>query len=208
VFRYLVLGLLRNGGSFHGYALMKQYRERSGLQLSTGNFYRELQRLVAEGLVRTVANPADADPRRAPYEITEAGSLAFDSWLAGPPGSGIGRYEDELSSRALFLATAEPAVARSLLEGWKDELWIRSKVHERARAAIRAGTATEPDSSFAALPLLLTRSLKHISADIQFLEELAEAYEHWLGSATPAPRKRALPMRTNVKRPRAREDAD
>lgn len=38
MFRFLVLGLLRGGGSFHGYALMKEYRERSGLQLSTGNF--------------------------------------------------------------------------------------------------------------------------------------------------------------------------
>jgi hypothetical protein len=83
MFRYLVLGLLRDGEPRHGYAVMKEYRERSGLQVNTGSFYRELQRLVAEGLVQTVANPTDADPRRAPYQITETGSACFD---VGSPG--------------------------------------------------------------------------------------------------------------------------
>lgn len=208
VFRYLVLGLLRNGGSFHGYALMKEYRDRSGLQLSTGNFYRELQRLVAEDLVRTVANPADADPRRAPYEITDTGAVAFDTWLASPPGQGFGRYEDELSARALFLATAEPAVARSLLESWREELWIRSKVHERARAASRAHAA-QHDPAFSPLPLLLNRNLQHIAADLQFLDELAQAYEQWLQTATPMIRRRPILTRTAPsRRLRRREDAN
>jgi DNA-binding PadR family transcriptional regulator len=208
MFRYLVLGLLRSGGSFHGYALMKEYRQRSGLQLSTGNFYRELQRLVGEGLVRTVANPADADPRRAPYEITEAGSFAFDAWLSGPPRSGVGRYEDELSSRVLFLANADPAVARALLESWKEDFWIRSKVHERTRGAARAQRPDEHATSFSPLPLLLARNIKHIAADLEFLDELAEAYEQWLVSSHPVARKR--PMRTPVvgKRTRRREDPD
>src|SRR5207302_10584200 len=57
MFQYLVLGLLRDGKPRHGYALMKDYRDRSGVQLSTGSFYRELQKLAAKGLVRTSANP-------------------------------------------------------------------------------------------------------------------------------------------------------
>jgi DNA-binding PadR family transcriptional regulator len=207
MFRYLVLGLLRSGASFHGYALMKEYRERSGLQLSTGNFYRELQRLVGEGLVQTVMNPAAADPRRAPYEITDAGSVAFDAWLAGPPGSGIGRYQDELSSRALFLANADPDVARALLETWKEELWIRSKAHERACGVARAQLSDRNARSFFALPLLLARSMKHVAADLQFLDEFAAAYEDWL-AGTRLARKRPLVAPVASRRTRRREDTD
>ena len=208
MFRYLVLGLLRSGGSFHGYALMKEYRERSDLQLSTGNFYRELQRLVGEGFVRTVANPADADPRRAPYAITEAGSVAFDAWLSEPPGPGVGRYEDELSSRALFLENADPAMVRASLAAWKEELWIRSKMDERARSTARAQHPNEAARPFSPLPLLYARSLKHIAADLEFLDELAEAYERWIVSARPVMRKRPGVTSVASKRTRRRESPD
>jgi DNA-binding PadR family transcriptional regulator len=179
MFRYLVLGLLRDGKSRHGYALMKEYRDRAGLQLSTGNFYRELQRLVAEGLVRTVDKPSDGDPRRAPYEITPAGSAAFDAWLTGPTGSGLGRYEDELSSRALFLAAADPGVAQRLIESWKEELWIRSKMHERSRVALITRRPNGVRQPFDVLPFLLARNLKHLAADLEFLEEFRIAYGAW-----------------------------
>jgi DNA-binding PadR family transcriptional regulator len=175
MFRYLVLGLLRDGAPRHGYALMKEYRRRSGLQVSTGNLYRELQRLVAERLVRTVPNPADADARRAPYQITDAGAVAFDAWLTGPIGTTLGRYEDELSTRALFLMEAEPAAARDLLAVWKEDLWLRSKVQERAREAAVARGAAESARGESVLPILLARGLKHVAADIEFLDELGSA---------------------------------
>ncbi len=184
MFRFLVLGLLRDGERRHGYAVMKEYRERSGLQVNTGSFYRELQRLVAEGLVQTVANPADADPRRAPYQITDAGSACFDAWLSGPTGAGVGRYEDELSSRAMFLADAEPNIVLRLLDAWKEELWLRSKVHERARSTLVPGSDV-PSRSFATLPLLLARNMKHVTADIEFLEELSSAYRKWVDDVAP-----------------------
>jgi DNA-binding PadR family transcriptional regulator len=182
MFRYLVLGLLRDGEARHGYALMKQYRDRSGLQLNTGNFYRELARLVAEGLIQTVANPTEADPRRAPYQITTSGSACFDAWLAGPTGTGVGRYEDELSARAMFLADAEPAVVMKLLDGWKEDLWLKSKVDERTRRSVmsdRVENGVFP-RSFPALPLLLARNIKHVTADIEFLQELSTAYRQWI----------------------------
>jgi DNA-binding PadR family transcriptional regulator len=174
--RYLVLGFLRKGRAYHGYALMKLYCERSGLQISTGNFYRELQHLVVEGLVRTVRNPPGADARRAPYEITELGIAAFDAWLAEPHGTGATHHDDDLSTRALFLADAEPVLARRLLAQWREELWIRSKILERERdLALRLDEA----GSFAALPFLLTRRLKRIAADLEFLDEFRSAFDQW-----------------------------
>ena len=199
MFRYLVLGLLRSGESQHGYALMKRYRQRSGLQLSTGNFYRELQRLVGEGLVRTVSNPSGADPRRAPYVITDSGIAAFDAWLGGPSGTGFARYEDELSSRAMFVAEVEPPAARKLLGTWKEELWIRSKIIERASATALAERHTAPDD-FNGLALLLTRNLKHVAADIEFLEEFGEAYDAWSAGTLVEPAKK----RTTSPTPRVR----
>lgn len=191
MFRYLVLGLLRNGASLHGYALMKSYRERTGVQLSTGSFYRELQRLVAEGLVETAANPSDADPRRAPYAITEAGEAAFETWLTGPTGAAIGRYEDELSSKVLFLGRVDPVLVKKLIDGWKEELWLRSKMHERSCAMLGAQSKRAAVESFDALPFLLARNLKHLAADLEFLDEFWAAYDEWVAlQRSPASARR------------------
>jgi hypothetical protein len=60
VFRHVVLGLLRRGGLNHGYALMREFQRRAGRNTNARNFYCELARLAAEGLVRMV----DADLAR------------------------------------------------------------------------------------------------------------------------------------------------
>jgi hypothetical protein len=106
-------------------------------------------------------------------------------WLSGPTGAGVGRYEDELSSRAMFLADAEPNVVLRLLDSWKEELWLKSKVHERARRSTLASESAGPSRSFTALPLLLARNLKHVTADIEFLEELSSAYRKWADDIAP-----------------------
>ncbi len=191
MFRYLILGLLRSGTPYHGYALMKEYRERSGVQVSTGNFYRELQRLVGEGLVRTALNPADADPRRAPYEITEAGAATFDAWLCAPTETGAGQYDDELSWRALFIADVDPAVARRVLDRWREGVWLRGKMLERAREAALLRTSGDGRPAFAALAFLLARRMKYVAADLEFLGEFRAAYEQWVAPAKSVPQSRA-----------------
>ena len=50
--RHMLLGLLQHHGARHGYALMKEIRARTGVQVSIGSIYRELARLVREGLAR------------------------------------------------------------------------------------------------------------------------------------------------------------
>lgn len=186
MFRFLVLGLLRGGSRIHGYALVKEYRERSGSDVSTGNFYRELQRLVFEGLIRGAANPPDADARRTPYEITTRGTDAFDRWFTSHEAAGGAFSEDDISARALFVTEADPALVTNLLERLEENLWFAGKTVERARQL--ALTRPPGGERFDVLSLLHMRRLKRVAADLEFVEEVRIAYVQWLRTmARPAP---------------------
>jgi DNA-binding PadR family transcriptional regulator len=133
VIRTVILGLLRDGAPRHGYELMVAHRARSGEQLNTGNFYRELARLSSEGLVETGVNPPDADARRIPYRITPRGSTLFDEWLIS-----LQVHDDEEISERLLFVDLIPAETRTrLLERWQEELWVRGKILTRARGHSR-----------------------------------------------------------------------
>jgi DNA-binding PadR family transcriptional regulator len=183
MFRFIVLGLLRRGRPLHGYALMKSYCARTGVKMSTGTFYRELQNLVGEGLARPVERAPDDDARRTPYEITAAGSDLFDSWLVRPPGLAL-NSDDELTARTMFLHEAAPETARRMIDVWKEELWLLSKQLERDRQneLHRCATKREP---FSMLVLVLARRLRHIGGDVTYLDELRTALDD-LQPAAPA----------------------
>ena len=209
MFRYLVLGLLRNGDARHGYALIKDYRKRTGQEASSGNFYRELQRLVGERLVRTAANPPGADPRRAPYQITETGSAVFDAWLFGSDGTSSGFYENELSARGLFLAEAERDLVSKTLERWREELWLSGKTLERGREVAIVQGARGGGGGFSTIVLLIARRLKHIAADLEFVDEFRAAYDRWhsalaaveeAGQGRPVPRRGREVPRSKIRR--------
>lgn len=207
MFRFLVMGLLRGGASMHGYALVKEYRERSGADVSTGNFYRELQRLVGEGLIRAADNPPDADARRTPYELTELGTNVFDEWFTSRDAAGGTFSEDDLSARALFMTNAEPALVTSVLERLEENLWFTGKSVERARQLALAQPPAP--GRFNVLSVLLARRLKRIAADLEFLEEIRAAYVQYLTErhASPPPqliartqRRRELSLVTSLPR--------
>jgi DNA-binding PadR family transcriptional regulator len=201
MFRYLILGMLRTGSRQHGYALVKAYRERSGVDVSTGNFYRELQRLVLDGLIRSADNPPDADARRTPYEITPLGITVFDEWLTAPDAGAGGPAEDEISARLLFADDADPAIMLRVIDRLQENVWFFGKSLERARrqALVDAEVPGAPDA-FRILPLLLGRRLKHVAADIEFLGELRASHQRHLPAAAPVTAAepalaRALPRR-------------
>lgn len=181
LFRFIVLGLLRACGPQHGYGLMKAFERRSGLRVSSGNFYRELRRLAADGYVDTVARSGPkAGGRRLAYQITDLGLLMFDEWFLLTPML-AGRGPDELSARTLFFGDADGAAVARLLEAWERDIWFQNKMLERGRAA---AAAVHNKGEFAVLPLLLSRQVRHLAIDVEFLDQVRKAFREWDASRT------------------------
>lgn len=173
---HVILGLLRDGRLHHGYELMTGYRVRSGTPASPGNFYRELSRLGTHGYVETGINPPDADARRIPYHITERGRGAFDRWLQAPPLS-----ESELSGWLLFSGRLSAVERDTILDSWEEQLWLRSQeLSRQQREAVEDAKTTGSTPEYRSLRVLLSRQLKHVAADLAFLEELRADLKVWL----------------------------
>jgi DNA-binding PadR family transcriptional regulator len=176
LFRFIVLGLLRSCGPQHGYGLMKAFERRSGLRVSSGNFYRELRRLVGEGLVATVPRrDRKGDERRLSYAISEPGVAVFDDWFATPPTL-TGRGPDDLSARTLFFGDAAADAVVHLLEAWERDIWFQNKVLERGRAM---ALATKSNGEFGIMPLLVSRQVRHLALDVEFLDQVRSAFGDW-----------------------------
>jgi DNA-binding PadR family transcriptional regulator len=193
--RYVLLALLANGEPKHGYALMKAYAERSGVRLSIGNVYRELQRLVSDGWIVTVANPEGADPRRAPYTITPKGREALASWLAESVHFLARPLPDELLHRLALIGDIDPDVATKFLDDLHAELWERAKTLERDRA-LASRQEKEDDKVFRTRPILLGRNARHLAADIELVDEIRASFMAFrartarpAGSVLPSERK-------------------
>ncbi len=171
---HVILGLLRDGRLHHGYELMTAYRVRSGTPASPGNFYRELARLETHSYVETGVNPPDADARRIPYRITERGRGAFDRWLLAPPLT-----ESELSGWILFSGRLAGADRDKVLDSWEEQLWLRSQDLSRQHREVVEQAKTIAGAEYQSLRVLLSRQLKHVAADLAFLEELRGDLKAW-----------------------------
>jgi DNA-binding PadR family transcriptional regulator len=180
MFWHLILGLLRDGRSRHGYELMTEYAARSGTKVSTGSFYRELARLVADGFVETGVNPPDADTRRIPYRIEESGRQAFDRWLTAPSMD-----DGDLGIWLMFADLASADARIRVLDRREEELWMRSK----ALARLRDDALTRPrkvDARYDPLPSLLSRQMKLVAAELEFFREFRLDFETWLRTSERA----------------------
>ena len=58
------------GGAKHGYALIQDIEEMSGVSLGPGTLYGVLARLEEEGFIEAL----ESDDRRRPYRITATGA--------------------------------------------------------------------------------------------------------------------------------------
>jgi DNA-binding PadR family transcriptional regulator len=174
--RYVLLGLMAECGPSHGYALRKAFAARSGVRLSIGNVYRELRRLREERLIVAVPNPTGADPRRAPYDITDAGRSELRAWLTKPAHTFLRDPVDPISYRLALLGNGDVEHALSFLEELRTELALQRRAAEREGPA--AGTLS---------PFLLRRRTKHLAADMELLEEMRDGITSVLGKTAAKP---------------------
>lgn len=165
MFRFQVLGFLRSQEVFHGYALMKEYTRRTGRRYGAGYFYRQLSELAAERWVAPARKALGADPRRVPYQITDAGIRAFDDWFEETPRDPVGSDVIHVA-RALFFSQVEPDTAARVLAAWQRDLIEQSRTLERDLSSAEKRCSSPADLH----PFLIRRDLGRVAGDLGFLE--------------------------------------
>jgi DNA-binding PadR family transcriptional regulator len=75
---HLIL-LSLSSGPKHGYAIIQDVFEETGIKLGPGTLYGAITKLVAQGLIAAEASAGD---RRRPYRITSQGKQALAVYVA------------------------------------------------------------------------------------------------------------------------------
>jgi DNA-binding PadR family transcriptional regulator len=163
--RYVILVLLDDDKAKHGYALMKEYRARSGVRLNMGNVYRELQRLKESGLIADAASGPNADPRRVSYAITPRGKQTLAGWLAQPAHRIARPAPDALFYRLVVLDDMTGRESAAFLDDLHETLLLQLKQIETERRLARS------QGGRASRDILLERQALHLAADIQLVGE-------------------------------------
>jgi DNA-binding PadR family transcriptional regulator len=89
---YILVSL--SGGPKHGYAIMTDVEELSGVPLGPGTLYGALARLESRGLIEAL-EPIE---RRRPYRLTAVGATTLRAQLDGLAGFariGLARLREE-----------------------------------------------------------------------------------------------------------------
>lgn len=171
--RHLILGLLRPGAQRHGWDLYSEYRRRTGADDNHGNFYKNLRGLVDRALLVERPNPAGADRRRIPYEITPMGKAEFDSWMRRPA-----TVLKDLAVWLMFVDGIPSGDAVQLLTTCREERWIELKramldwdrMLTKSQKVAPGGEAKRPD------PVMLATflQLKELTAEIEAIAEIIQ----------------------------------
>lgn len=178
MFRHQLLGLLRDGNAYHGYALVKEYVRRTGVETNTGYAYRDLQKLVEDGLVEIVENAKGADRRRRPYRITDAGRECFDDWFSDIPQVTLGP-DGELAARAIFFDEIDDDLVRTVVERWRLDLdLLRKQLEQQIEFPRTRGTSRT-------LTTIQRRRKRLVEAELGFIDDLLA--EHTAADSSGAP---------------------
>jgi len=163
--QHAVLALLAEGPG-HGYELKAAFDKSVGPHrgaLNIGHLYQVLDRLSRDGLATSHRVAAQARHDRTVYEITDAGREELQRWLA-EPSPRTGGYRDDFFLKILAAArTREPAVLTSLITIQRAYL-LRE---------LRNLESSKRDADLM-VSLLLAAAIRHISADLAFLDDVEE----------------------------------
>jgi DNA-binding PadR family transcriptional regulator len=160
--KLLLLGLLRIQ-EMHGYQINELIDTHLGtsVQLKKPTVYKLLAGMVEAGWITAREEQEGSYPPRRVYSITAAGEAAFLNLLRqslvtySPPS--------HLDSIGIIYLNALPAQeAAALLRQWRDEVAIQA---ERLRA---------DDAHHGGFQLMLSYSLAHLTAELDWLDEQIE----------------------------------
>jgi DNA-binding PadR family transcriptional regulator len=145
--RLLVLGVVRESGSVHGYDVRRTLLARgatSWANIAPGSIYNALKTLVREGFLESVGTDRQgARPERTSFRLTEAGEREFtrllhenlrDSRLPNHP----------LLAGLAFLPDLPPAELVSALRDRAADLRAKAADNRTMLTAIRAGAGPIP----------------------------------------------------------------
>lgn len=65
-------------GPKHGYAMIQDIFEETGIKLGPGTLYGAITKLTEQGLIKPAS---ETDDRRRPYVITAAGKVVLESYI-------------------------------------------------------------------------------------------------------------------------------
>src|SRR5215203_2387040 len=159
-----VLGLLHES-PLHGYELRKRLNLLLGWTrlLSYGSLYPALKRMLRNGVITEVTNPASVSLRqRITYQITAKGREAFATEVTD---DGPSAWEDEsFNMRFAFFSRTSADVRLRILEG------RRSRLQERLDRQRRAAGG---DDRY--LSELRRHSIESVEREVRWLTELINA---------------------------------
>ncbi|MEO6512530.1 MAG: PadR family transcriptional regulator [Nocardioides sp.] len=159
-----VLGLLHES-PLHGYELRKRLNLLLGWTrlLSYGSLYPALKRMLREGVINEVTNPASVSMRqRITYQITPAGREVFATEVTD---DGPSAWEDEgFNMRFAFFSRTDADVRLRILEG------RRSRLQERLD---RQRHAAGGDDRY--LSELRRHAIESVEREVRWLTDLINA---------------------------------
>lgn len=166
--KYAVLGFLKSAPR-HGYEIKQSFERRFGTTwtVSYGQLYPTLKKLAGEGLIakRTEAGQKTLD--RNVYTITEEGKRTLDKWMGDMPKTVRFSAKDEFSLHLLLsLDDQDKGETLRNIEVQKNQYTALLKRLEKRYELLG-------NSSFQAR-CLIRKQMLHISAEVEWLEELVE----------------------------------
>lgn len=163
---HAVLSLLSRGPS-HGYELKGAFEATVGPQwgpLNIGHLYQILDRLSRDGLVTSERHAQAIKPDRVVYEITEAGRAELAEWLDSPSPRAGGFRDDFFLKVTAAARSGSPSIIRGVL----------AKQRAHLLRELRDLDGLRRDAADLVVALLLAAAIRHVEADLAFVED-AEA---------------------------------
>ncbi|GIK63470.1 MAG: PadR family transcriptional regulator [Chloroflexota bacterium] len=113
---YLLLGFL-NQAPTHGYDLHERIHRELGQiwHISLSQTYNILNRLEAEGYIKSEVQAQEKSPPRHYFQLTPLGHKRFEEWLNTPTKPSIHAIRVEFLTRLYFVYTTTPEAIHALI---------------------------------------------------------------------------------------------